>query len=295
MSDMNVKIKEYCELIESELSEILSRKDCLHQVVFDAMNYSISAGGKRIRPIILLEFCKICGGSVKDALPFACALEMIHTYSLIHDDLPCMDNDDMRRGKPSCHKAFGEANALLAGDALLNMAFETMLFTSNSKIEPALKLKAAHFIATCSGADGMIGGQVIDLENEGKDISEEILMRLYKDKTAALLRAAAVSGAILAGADEEKIAAADSFALNLGLAFQIVDDVLDYTGDEAILGKPIGSDQKNNKKTYVTFYGIGASIKRAKELTDSALKSLDAFENTEFLERLSLYLCDRNK
>lgn len=295
MSDMNVKIKEYCELIEAELSKILNRKDCLQQAVFDAMNYSISAGGKRIRPIILLEFCKICGGNIKDALPFACALEMIHTYSLIHDDLPCMDNDDMRRGKPSCHKAFGEANALLAGDALLNMAFETMLLSSDNKIDPALKLKAAQFIATCSGADGMIGGQVIDLENEGKDISEEILMRLYKDKTAALLRAAAVSGTILAGADDDKIAAADNFALNLGLAFQIVDDVLDYTGDEATLGKPIGSDQKNNKMTYVTFHGIKGSIKKAKELTEKALKSLDSFEDTKFLRQLSLYLCDRNK
>ena len=184
MSDMNIKIKEYCALIETELSNILSRKNCLQQAVFDVMNYSISAGGKRIRPIILLEFCRICGGNVKDALPFACALEMIHTYSLIHDDLPCMDNDDMRRGKPSCHKAFGEANALLAGDALLNMAFETMLCSNDKKIDPALKLKAAHFIAACSGADGMIGGQVIDLENEGKDISEEVLIRLYRDKTA---------------------------------------------------------------------------------------------------------------
>ena len=295
MSDMNAKIKEYCELIEGELSEILGRKNCLQQAVFDAMNYSISAGGKRIRPIILLEFCKICGGSVKAALPFACALEMIHTYSLIHDDLPCMDNDDMRRGKPSCHKAFGEANALLAGDALLNMAFEIMLCSNDNQIDPTLKLKAAHFIASCSGADGMIGGQVIDLENEGKDISEEVLMRLYKDKTAALLRAAAVSGAILGGASDEKIAVADSFALNLGLAFQIVDDVLDYVGDEATLGKPIGSDEKNNKKTYVTFHGIDGSIKKAKELTNKALESLSAFENTEFLEQLSLYLCDRNK
>ncbi len=295
MSDMNAKIKEYCAIIEAELSKILGRKNCLQQAIFDAMDYSISAGGKRIRPIILLEFCKICGGNIKAALPFACALEMIHTYSLIHDDLPCMDNDDIRRGKPSCHKAFGEANALLAGDALLNMAFETMLLSTDSKTDPALKLKAAHFIATCSGADGMIGGQVIDLENEGQDISEEILLRLYKDKTAALLRAAAVSGTILAGADEKKIAAADSFALNLGLAFQIVDDVLDYTGDEATLGKPIGSDQKNNKKTYVSFHGIEGSIKKAKELTEKALESLESFENTKFLKELSLYLCDRNK
>ncbi len=292
--DFQQRIKEYCSLIENRLSEILDRKGCLQQVVFDAMNYSISAGGKRIRPVLLLEFCRICGGDIYNALDFACALEMIHTYSLIHDDLPCMDNDDYRRGKPSCHIAFGEANALLAGDALLNLAFETML-NSNANISAEAKINAAKNIATCSGVDGMIGGQAIDLSNEGNSISLEILLRLYRDKTAMLLKAATVSGAILGGADDVQIAAAEEFAINLGLAFQIVDDVLDYTGDSAVLGKPIGSDEKNNKSTYVSFFGIEGAKKEAEKLTNCALDSLKSFDDTEFLEELSLMLCKREK
>ncbi len=295
MTDFKQIMHKYCVLVDEKLSYYLNRKNCLQQTVFDAMNYCVGAGGKRIRPIILLEFCKICGGNIEYALPFACALEMIHTYSLIHDDLPCMDNDDMRRGKPSCHKVYGEANALLAGDALLNTAFEIMLFSKDTKISPDSQLKAAHFIAQCAGADGMIGGQTIDLENEGKDISEDVLLRLYRDKTAALLRAAAVSGVIIAGGSQDKIDAADSFALNLGLAFQIIDDILDCTGDQTVLGKPIGSDEKNNKKTYVTFHGIDKARAEAKRLTDNAIKALDIFNNTDFLRDLSNYLCNRNK
>lgn len=295
MTDFENRMKEYCALVENELEKLFSHNECLQQVVFDAMRYSISAGGKRIRPIILLEFCRICGGSVKGALPFACALEMIHTYSLIHDDLPCMDNDDMRRGKPSCHKAFGEANALLAGDALLNLAFETMLSPIHSEITIERQIRAAGYIAKCSGADGMIGGQVIDLENEGKEISQDVLLRLYRDKTAALLCAAAVSGAVLAGASENQIQAAERFAQNIGLAFQIIDDVLDCTGDQAILGKPIGSDQKNNKKTFVSFHGVEGAMAEANRLTDEGLSALNEFEDTAFLTELSLYLCKRKK
>lgn len=286
------RLDSYCKLIEDRLNELLTRKNCLQQVVFDAMKYSASAGGKRIRPVLLLEFCRISGGNINDAIDFACALEMIHTYSLIHDDLPCMDNDDTRRGKPSCHIAFGEANALLAGDALLNYAFETML-SSKANITDQKKLNAIKNIAECSGVDGMIGGQVIDLSNEGNDISKEILLRLYKDKTAMLLKAATVSGAILGGADDEKIGAAEEFAINLGVAFQIVDDILDCIGDSAVLGKPIGSDEKNNKKTYVSFEGIEGAQKEAENLTNKALLALNSFEDNEFLNELSLMLCKR--
>ncbi len=286
------RLDSYCKLIEDRLNELLTRKNCLQQVVFDAMKYSTSAGGKRIRPVLLLEFCRISGGNINDAIDFACALEMIHTYSLIHDDLPCMDNDDTRRGKPSCHIAFGEANALLAGDALLNYAFETML-SSKANITDQKKLNAIKNIAECSGVDGMIGGQVIDLSNEGNDISKEILLRLYKDKTAMLLKAATVSGAILGGADDEKIGAAEEFAINLGVAFQIVDDILDCIGDSAVLGKPIGSDEKNNKKTYVSFEGIEGAQKEAENLTNKALLALNSFEDNEFLNELSLMLCKR--
>jgi len=294
MTDFNKILNKYCALVDEELDRILSESGCLQQIVFDAMKYSVSAGGKRIRPVLLLEFCRICGGNIKNALPFACALEMIHTYSLIHDDLPCMDNDDFRRGKPSCHKAFGEANALLAGDALLNLAFETMLSSEND-LDPSLKLKAAAFISKCSGVYGMIGGQVIDLQNEGNAISEELLIRLYKDKTAALLRAAAVSGAIIANADDVKINAANEYAEKIGLAFQIVDDILDYEGDQTLLGKPIGSDEKNNKKTYVSFHGIENAKNDAKTLTNQALLELEKFDDTDFLKELSQFLCTRKK
>jgi len=290
--DFQNRLNYYCKIIDNRLSELLTREGCLQQVVFDAMKHSASAGGKRIRPILLLEFCRISGGDINDAIDFACALEMIHTYSLIHDDLPCMDNDDIRRGKPSCHIAFGEANALLAGDALLNLAFETML-SSKANVNAQIKLDAINNIAKCSGVDGMIGGQVIDLSNEGNDISKEILLRLYRDKTAMLLKAATVSGAILGGADNEKISAAEDFAINLGIAFQIIDDVLDCIGDSAILGKPIGSDEKNNKKTYVSFEGIDGAQKEAEKLTSKALLALKSFDNTEFLKELALMLCKR--
>ncbi len=295
MNNFNEKLNEYIKLVEEYLKKHFEREPDLQQVVFDAMKYSIDAGGKRVRPVLLLEFCRICGGDINNALAFAVALEMIHTYSLIHDDLPCMDNDDMRRGKPSCHMAFGEANALLAGDALLNSAFEVMLESNEGNLSPDLRLKSAHFIARCSGPDGMIGGQAIDLENEGKDISKEILVRLYTDKTAALLKAATVGGAIIAGADDEKLKAAEYYALNLGLAFQIIDDILDCTSTEAALGKPIGSDQKNNKKTFVDFNGIDFAKNEAKKLTENALSALEKFDDTEFLKELSNYLLSRDK
>ncbi len=292
MTDFETRLQEYCSIVEKELNNILNRCDANKQVLFDAMSYSVDAGGKRIRPVLLLEFNRICGGKMEDALPFACAMEMIHTYSLIHDDLPCMDDDDMRRGKPSCHKAFGEANALLAGDALLNLAFETML-SARGDISPDLKIKAASAIGRFSGAEGMIGGQVIDLQNEGKEISEELLLTLYRDKTAGLLRAASTVGVILAGGSSEMINAADSFAEKLGLAFQIIDDILDCIGDEKLLGKPIGSDDKNNKTTFVTFHGIDGAKKRALELTRGAVSALDVFNDTTFLTQLSDYLCTR--
>jgi geranylgeranyl diphosphate synthase type II len=204
-----------------------------------------------------------------------------------------MDNDDMRRGKPSCHIVYGEAYALLAGDALLNFAFETMLSAKNN-IPADNKIKACLNIANCSGVNGMIGGQAIDLSNEGNSITEEILLRLYRDKTAMLLKAACVSGAILGGGDESKIKSAEEYAMNLGIAFQIVDDILDCTGDSAVLGKPIGSDEKNDKNTYVHFHGIEGAKAEAERLTEKAVIALDSFEDNEFLKELSYMLCHRN-
>ncbi len=259
--------------------------------VAEAMWYSLSAGGKRIRPVLVMEFCRVCGGDTKNAEAAACAIEMIHTFSLIHDDLPCMDNDDYRRGKPSCHKAYGEATALLAGDALENLAFGII---ADAIIPDSVKVRLVQTLAKAVGVNGMIGGQVIDTEYEGKNIPEEMLLRMYSMKTSALLKAACLMGCICAEADEEKMTAAIKYAENLGLAFQIIDDILDITGNEQQLGKPIGSDAANGKITYASLNGLEKSNSYAAKLTENALDSLSAFENTEFLNELTLYLLKRS-
>lgn len=259
--------------------------------VAEAMWYSLSAGGKRIRPVLVMEFCRVCGGDTKNAEAAACAIEMIHTFSLIHDDLPCMDNDDYRRGKPSCHKAYGEATALLAGDALENLAFGII---ADAVIPDIVKVRLVQTLTKAVGVNGMIGGQVIDTEYEGKNIPEEMLLRMYSMKTSALLKAACLMGCICAEADEEKMTAAIKYAENLGLAFQIIDDILDITGNEQQLGKPIGSDAANGKITYASLNGLEKSNSYAAKLTENALDSLSAFENTEFLKELTLYLLKRS-
>lgn len=259
--------------------------------VAEAMWYSLSAGGKRIRPVLVMEFCRVCGGDTKNAEAAACAIEMIHTFSLIHDDLPCMDNDDYRRGKPSCHKAYGEATALLAGDALENLAFGII---ADAVIPDSVKVRLVQTLAKAVGVNGMIGGQVIDTEYEGKNIPEEMLLRMYSMKTSALLKAACLMGCICAEADEEKMTAAIKYAENLGLAFQIIDDILDIIGNEQQLGKPIGSDAANGKITYASLNGLEKSNSYAAKLTENALDSLSAFENTEFLKELTLYLLKRS-
>lgn len=257
--------------------------------IIDAMWYSVSAGGKRIRPVLALEFCRVCGGNEDNALSAACALEMIHTFSLIHDDLPCMDDDDMRRGKPSCHKAYGEAAALLAGDALLNMAYEVICGGNNTA---EVKLALVSELSLAAGVNGMIGGQVIDTLYTG-DITEKLLLDMYDMKTGALLKAACRMGCIAAGADNELLSHADRYAERLGLAFQIKDDILDVYGDEKLLGKPVGSDEKSGKLTYASLNGFEKSRKTAERLTNEALAELDFFENNEFLRELTVYLLKR--
>lgn len=285
-----------------ELSDMVNRKleDYMTGVlavaagqrkVAEAMAYSISAGGKRIRPVLTAEFCRVCGGAVEAALPAACALEMVHTFSLIHDDLPCMDDDDMRRGKPSCHAAFGEAQALLAGDALLNFAYEVI--SGGEGITAETKLALITELSKATGVNGMIGGQVIDTTFEGK-MTEAELLNMYSMKTGALLKCACKMGCIAAEAEKEKISAAELYAEKLGLAFQIIDDILDVTGDEKLLGKPIGSDSDNGKTTYVAVNGVENSRMMAGVLTDEALKALDAFEDTQFLKELTLFLLKRD-
>lgn len=286
-------LKDYKATIESEIDRLYPALDTSwYKEVIDASRYSLTLGGKRIRPIIMLEFCKLFGGDIQNVINFAVALEMIHTYSLIHDDLPCMDNDDMRRGKPSCHIKFGEDIALLAGDTLLTESFK---IAANSKAHDSLKIKAISILAERAGLHGMIGGQVMDLSFEKNKPDLDLLRRMYIKKTGCLISAAAEIGAIIGGATDEEVAIAKNYAVNLGLAFQIIDDILDVTGDEAVLGKPIGSDDENGKTTFVTLLGLDKAKIVAKELTDEALGLLSKFSgDTTNLKLITSYLLERN-
>lgn len=279
-------------LVERALLNNLPDANDGQSEVVSAMKYSLMNGGKRLRPVLALEFANACGGSRNDCLPLACAVEFIHTYSLIHDDLPCMDNDDMRRGKPSCHKRFNEATALLAGDALLTHAFEIIGSCNLSGNKRSL---ATTLLAQNAGVGGMIGGQVIDLILEDGNPTVKELLTVYKLKTGALISAACLLGCISADATEAQLQAASKFAYSLGIAFQIQDDILDIVGDELILGKPVGSDADNNKTTFATIKGIDKAAEDVKKLTDTAINQLSAFDNTEFLKELALSLINREK
>lgn len=285
MTDFDKITADYIKLINDELSKSYRADGLMSTKLMDAMHYSLSNGGKRIRPILMLEFCKMCGGKTEDALYAACALESIHTFSLIHDDLPCMDDDDLRRGKPSCHKAYGEDIALLAGDALAIDAFAKITETTSVPSERVLRVVKE--IASAAGFAGMGGGQLLDLENEEISPDAQRLKLTYKLKTGKLIAVACKSGAILAGADEEKIALAENYGYDLGLAFQIIDDILDIEGDEALLGKPIGSDTEQNKTTYVTLYGLQKAKETASIITNRAIDALNNFENNEYLIELT--------
>lgn len=286
-------LTEYKALIDAELNLYLSFFPCMQQRLHKAMRYSVNAGGKRIRAILTLEFAKLCGGTTEAALPAACAIELIHAFSLIHDDLPCMDDDDMRRGKPSCHIAFDEATALLAGDALAIYPFKVIADSINHGVTAENALKMSALLAENAGHMGMTGGQQIDTEFDTLEIDE--LLQMYKLKTSRLIQTAACFGCISAGAEDNTVSKADQYGKNLGLAFQIVDDILDVCGDSTEIGKPTGSDAKNNKKTYVTLVGIEAARKTAEQLTNQALTLLDEFPDSDFLKQLTIKLLDRNK
>lgn len=286
--------KDYITLINSQLDSFIPECTYGEPIVGEAMKYSLGIGGKRIRPVLLLEFCRACGGDVEKALPFAAALEMIHTYSLIHDDLPCMDNDDMRRGQPSCHIRYGEEYALLAGDGLLTRAFGVISQSDIAKENPICAVKAVSILSDLAGVEGMIGGQTVDLKNEGKKATLETLEIMDSLKTGALIVCAGKLGCLAAGADEEKTAAAVTFCEKIGHAFQIVDDILDVIGDEAELGKPIGSDGESEKSTYVSFLGLEKSKEYADKLTCEALEALVAFgEEGELLREIAKMLVER--
>ena len=286
------RLKAYSAMVDGGLDKLFPQENCRHSRIFEACRYSLLAGGKHIRAALLLEFYRLCGGRVEDALPFACGLEMIHTYSLVHDELPCMDNDDYRRGKLSNHKVYGETMATLAGDALLNRAFEVMLFQEN--VAPDKAMKAAAYISRCSGAYGMIGGQVQDLAMEGQKASDAQLREMVSLKTGALIRAACVGGVLLAGGDETCQKAAEQFADSIGLAFQIRDDILDVTGDQALLGKAIGSDEANEKTTFVSVYGLETCRGMVRDLTFQALAAAETFDDCNFLKNLALWLAQRD-
>ncbi len=292
--DKAYTLNEYIELINENLEKEFPCCDFGYSDVHDAMKYSLKVGGKRIRPVLVLEFCRVCGGDINDALPFALAIEMIHTYSLIHDDLPCMDDDDMRRGKPSCHIKFGEEFALLAGDGLLTLAFNIIAKSSVAKERPEIAVKAIEFLSGLAGVNGMIGGQAIDLKNENQQADLETLKLMDTLKTGALIKCAAMMGAVCANACQEKLNAAETYAENLGLAFQIVDDILDVVGDEVQLGKPIGSDCESKKSTYVSVLGLEKSSELANELTRKAIDALDLFgDDGKFLKDLAFSLIKR--
>ncbi|CEH35393.1 polyprenyl synthetase family protein [Romboutsia lituseburensis] len=287
-------LKERAIYIEELLNKYMPKEEGYQKTIMESMNYSLSAGGKRLRPILTLEACKIVGGNEEDAIPFAVAIEMIHTYSLIHDDLPALDNDDLRRGRKTNHIVYGEDMAILAGDALLNYAFEVMLSSSLGKKNPEKYLRAINEIAKSSGIYGMIGGQVVDVQSENEQIPKEKLDYIHNNKTAAIIIGCMRAGAIIGDANEEQIDEITKYAKNIGLSFQIVDDILDIVGDEAKLGKKVGSDIDNNKSTYPSLLGLEKSKEIANELISEAKKSIEKLsENVEFLNGLADYIIAR--
>ena len=297
-------LSQYADRIEKALEAYIPDCPYPESRVTEAMGYSLLSGGKRIRGAILLAFYRLVREDMQPALPFACAVEMVHAYSLIHDDLPCMDDDDLRRGKPSCHIAFGEATALLAGDALLGLAFQAMAEAGSAAgdaagdvcFSPETVLQAILCLARAIGPGGMIGGQALDLALEGGHATQAQLDRMYRKKTGALIRAAAQIGCLLAGAEAAATAAALRYADCLGLAFQIIDDILDVAGDAALLGKPVGSDQARGKSTYVSLLGLREAERCAAELHRQAKEALGALPgDTGFLLGVSDMLLHRQR
>lgn len=289
------KMSDYAEFINSELAAYFeSRYDDDLKDFTESQKYSVMAGGKRIRPIIAIAFCELFGGDPEAALPYAVALEMIHTASLIHDDLPCIDNDDLRRGRPTNHIVYGESTALLAGDGLLLDAFGVI--AQNKAVSAELNLQAVGILSELTGSCGLVGGEYLDIIGENKELSEELLEKLYDCKTGALIRASAILGALAAGVSimDERMMDAIMYADGIGLAFQIIDDILDVKGTVESLGKNPGSDERANKTTYLRFYSIEEAEDMAYSLTRVAKSAVSKYESSAFLEALADYLISRN-
>lgn len=283
--------------IEEVLSHYLPEQTGYQKLIMEAMEYSVMAGGKRLRPMLMKETYELFGGKDTVIEPFMAAIEMIHTYSLVHDDLPAMDNDDYRRGRKTTHVVYGEAMGILAGDALLNYAFETAAKAFTLFPEMSLRIgKALQVLAGKAGIYGMIGGQVVDVESAGQSISKEVLDFIYELKTSALIESSMMIGAILAGAEEEEIQKIETIAKNVGIAFQIQDDILDVTSSVEVLGKPVLSDEKNEKTTYVTLVGVDQAKKYVEQISNEAIEVLKSFESANpFLEELLRELIHRKK
>ena len=282
--------------IEKGIREFLPKEEGFAKSMAQAMNYSMLAGGKRLRPLLMQETYRLFGGEEKVIWPFMAGMEMIHTHSLIHDDLPALDNDDYRRGRLTTHKVYGEAMGILSGVALLNYAYETMLLAFERTAYPERVIRGLSVMAEKTGIYGMLGGQSVDVENDGTPLTREMLDYIYRNKTSALIEAAMMTGAILAGADENSVAITKEAAGKIGLAFQIQDDILDVTSTEEELGKPVHSDEKNNKVTYVTLFGIEEASRQVKELSEDAVSLLKRLnKNNEFLYLLVEKLINRRK
>lgn len=299
MVNFQDELKKRTEEINKVIQSYLPAEEGFAKTMAQAMNYSILAGGKRLRPMLILETLRLFGGEEKLVYPFMAAMEMIHTHSLVHDDLPALDNDDYRRGRLTTHKVYGEAMGVLSGVALLNYAYEVMLTAFDTADTPdcqAHVIQALKVMSHKTGLYGMLGGQSVDVENDGKPLKREMLNYIYKNKTSALIEASMVTGAVLAGASEEEIRIVEQAAEDIGLAFQIQDDILDVTSTQEELGKPIHSDEKNNKVTYVSLMGIQAAAGKVKELSDHAVELLNSLDReNEFLDLLVESLVSRRK
>jgi len=296
---VTIKIEQYLDerktLVDKALQKYMPRPSGLASDVINAMNYSLFAGGKRVRPILCMAGAEAVGGSTDSVVPVACAIELIHTYSLIHDDLPVMDNDDLRRGKPTNHKVFGEAVALLAGDGLLTLAFNLMAgYGAEKEVEKKALLRVIDLIASAAGYKGMVGGQVVDITYEGKEPDPSVVEYIHRHKTAALIAASVTAGTILAGGNKDEEKSINRYGQQVGLAFQIADDILNIQGDRNIMGKGTGSDKEKGKMTYPSVFGTAESTKIQKELIKNAIESLKGFDNrAEPLRDLARYIINR--
>ena len=295
--DLKAYIKERKAVVDKALDQLLPRPQGPSAPVVEAMRYSVAAGGKRVRPILLMAGCDAVGGKHLDILPAACAMECVHTYSLIHDDLPAMDDDDLRRGQPTCHKKFGEAIAILAGDGLLTWAFQLMAHPGmKDTLDAATILQVIGVFADAAGINGMVGGQTADILFEGRPVDAETLSFIHSSKTGALIRASVQMGAMLGKGTEEQVKNLSDYGTALGLAFQVVDDILDVTGDQEKIGKPVGSDLKNQKATYPALFGLDEARKKALSLKEQALSALSDFGmEAEPLRAIAAYIVERDR